>query len=116
MRTEYKDLEGNSGIVAYEIFEDAIDIEYKSGGVYTYTKENLGDVNFAIVVSLAIAGAGLNAFLNKIRNRHSRRTPNPFATVNGTPKETVKVSLATHEAVAVVTELLKNFDVTLSVS
>ena len=107
----YNDLNGNSGIVAYEIADDTIDIEFASGGVYTYTRANLGEVNFGIMKALCEAGAGLNAFLNKVRE-DAKRNPNPFTTA----RQNVKVTLPTNEAVEVVAELLKNFDVTISVS
>ena len=113
MRTEYKNLNGESGIVAYEVFSETIEIEFSNGKVYTYTKANLGETDFAIMAALADAGAGLNAFLNRVRNR-ARRTPNP--TLPSVLRDSVKVNLPTAEAVAVVTELLKNFNVTISVS
>lgn len=114
MRTEYKNLNGESGIVAFEVFEDKIEIEFSNGKVYTYTKEAMGEMNFAIMAALADAGAGLNAFLNKLRRSFQDRTPKPVASPD--PKEAVKVSLDTTEAVEVITELLKNFDVTISVA
>ena len=75
---EYKDLTGNSGIVAYEISdaEGHIDLEFVSGGVYRYTRENLGVVNFEVMKALAEAGAGLCGFVSKIRNQYSESTMN----------------------------------------
>ena len=72
----YKDLNGNSGITAYEIGENTFDgeyikIEFVSGGVYIYTKERLGLVNFEIMKALAEAGAGLCGFISKIRKLNS---------------------------------------------
>ena len=75
---EYKDLNGNSGIVAYEISdaEGYIDLEFVSGGVYRYTRENLGVVNFEVMKALAEAGAGLCGFVSKIRHQYSASTAN----------------------------------------
>ena len=70
----YQDLNGNSGIQAYEIFENAIDIQFTSGSVYTYTRQNLGEVNFEVMKALAEAGAGLCRFINKVRNSYSECT------------------------------------------
>ena len=78
--TTYKNLTGNSGIVGYEIFETAIDIEFCSGKIYTYEKRNLGEVNFEIMKALAEAGAGLCAFIHKVRNAYTER-------VNGRPSK-----------------------------
>ena len=78
--TTYKDLNGNSGITAYEIGEndfdgEYIDIQFVSGKVYTYTKNRLGEVNFEVMKALAEAGAGLCSFITKIRNSYSNSKP-----------------------------------------
>ena len=72
----YKNLGGNSGISSYQIFENAIDIEFRSGRIYTYTKQNLGEVNFEIMKALAEAGAGLCAFIQKVRDAYSESVDN----------------------------------------
>ena len=69
----YKNLTGNSGIIGYRISENSIDIQFVSGGVYTYTRENLGEVNFEVMKALAEAGAGLCGFISKIRNEYAER-------------------------------------------
>ena len=80
--TTYKDLNGNSGITAYEIGENTFDgeyiqIQFISGGVYIYTKERLGLVNFEIMKALAEAGAGLCGFITKIRKLNSMPNGKP---------------------------------------
>lgn len=69
----YKNLGGNSGIIGYQIFENSIDIQFASGSVYTYTKQNLGEVNFEVMKALAEAGAGLCSFISKIRNAYAEQ-------------------------------------------
>ena len=64
---------GNSGIVAYEIGEDYIDIEFRNGGIYRYRKAVIGGLNFLNMKVAAIIGSGLNGFINKfVRNRAIR--------------------------------------------
>ena len=71
----YKNLGGNSGISSYQIFENAIDIEFVSGRVYTYEKRNIGEVNFAVIKALAEAGAGLCGHISKMRHAYQNGTP-----------------------------------------
>lgn len=111
----YLNLNGNSGIKAYEIHDDYIDIEFESGGIYRYSNISVGETNLAIMKALAIAGAGLNAFINKVvKFRYAKRTPYPHTPT--TPTETVKVNLGRDEAVPVLIELLKRFDVNISLN
>ena len=113
--TEYKNLNDNSGIVAYEINDDSIDIEFESGGVYTYTKASVGEVYFHIMIALAIAGAGLNSFINKcVRNLYTKRTP--YSNPPAMPTPTVNVNLDRDTAVPVLTELLKSCSVRISLN
>lgn len=113
MRTEYKNLNGDSGIISYELKPEAIDVEFTTGGVYTYTKASVGEENFAVMTALAIVGAGLNGFINKhVRYKYISRNPDPTPPLSSR----VNVNIRPDEAVAVVSELLKNYDVTLSVS
>ena len=104
--TAYKNLNDNSGIVAYAIGDDYIDVEFNSGGVYRYTEASVGSENFAIMKALAIAGAGLNAFINKyVRFKYANR----FGYTNPTPAaECVNVTVNPNNAAAVVSELVKS--------
>ena len=64
--TSYKNLGGDSGIVAYEIGDGAIAVEFSKGTYtqYGYTNASAGHHNIAEMQSLARAGQGLNAFIN----------------------------------------------------
>ena len=113
MRTPYKNLNGNSGIVAYEISDDAIDIEFEGGSVYTYTNSSVGNVCFHAMVALANAGMGLNAFINKYaRSKYVNRTAYPPTPTT----EIIKVKLGRDEAVPVLIELLNHFGVNISLN
>lgn len=60
----YKDLDGDSGVAAYEIGADSITIRFKKGGVYLYDSSKPGSAHVAEMKRLAEAGNGLNAYIN----------------------------------------------------
>ena len=104
----YGDLNGNSGITGYRVSDDDdyIDIEFQSGGVYRYNRDSVGHTNFEVIKALANAGAGLCRFLNNLRKRGYQFTPRPEPTP--TPTQPVCVKLDAHEAVPVITELVRS--------
>ena len=60
----YKNLGANSGIIAYEIDDQSITVEFQDGSVYLYTYDSAGAENIERMKKLAIAGEGLNSFIN----------------------------------------------------
>jgi hypothetical protein len=62
--TAYKNLEGNSGVTAYEIGEDSIKIRFTNGPVYLYTNSVTGVNNIKQMKKLARAGRGLSTFIS----------------------------------------------------
>ena len=111
--TPYGNGNGNSGIIGYEIGDGWMEIEYANGGIYTYTEANIGEVNFLKMKVLALEGSGLNAFINKeVRGRGRRR----FTETAPVKDTTISITTTAKEAVAIVTELLKNFDVDVNIS
>ena len=85
--TEYLNLNGNSGIVAYEIRYNEIDIQFGGGATYTYAKKHIGDANFEAMKTLAEAGVGLNAFINRCVRNLYKRISEPQPTVNMNAEE-----------------------------
>ena len=61
----YGNQNGNSGITAYEIGEDYIDVQFKNGGIYRYKEAIIGHLCFLNMQVSALLGEGLNAFINK---------------------------------------------------
>lgn len=61
----YQNLGGDSGVASFEIFEDAIEVTFTSGACYRYTDESAGAANIARMKSLALAGQGLNSFIQR---------------------------------------------------
>ena len=62
---EYRNLNGNSGVDAYEIGNSFIRVRFNSGYVYLYTIISAGADNIQNMISLAEIGKGLNAYINK---------------------------------------------------
>ena len=65
----YKILGDNSGIVAYELGEDWIKIQFRDGGLYLYDYKNTGSDLIEQMKELAIAGQGLNSFVSRFVKR-----------------------------------------------
>jgi hypothetical protein len=67
MRMErYKNLNGDSGVVGYEISQDTITVQFSDGSMYLYTAQSAGSGNLAEMQRLAKAGQGLNSFISRI--------------------------------------------------
>lgn len=64
MRT-YKNLNGNSGIEAYEINQGSIIVKFETGGCYLYTTESAGAAHIREMHRLAQLGKGLNTYINQ---------------------------------------------------
>ena len=71
----YRNLGGNSSIVAYDYDMAVICIQFTSGAVYKYPAEKVGVANFQKMKQLADAGQGLCSFIHRnerVRNGYSR--------------------------------------------
>lgn len=71
---QYKNLAGNSGVVAYENGSDFIRVQFGDGGIYLYTYESAGARAIERMKQLATQGRGLNTFINtSVRKAYARR-------------------------------------------
>lgn len=61
----YKNLGGDSGVSAYEIGDNSIAVQFSTGEVYLYTYSSAGSEYIEEMKSLAVAGEGLNSYINK---------------------------------------------------
>jgi len=61
----YKNLSGNSSVVAYEIEEDSITVKFSDSMQYKYSNASAGSQNITQMKNLAILGRGLNSFIMK---------------------------------------------------
>ena len=70
----YTDRSGNSSVAKYEIGEDSITVEFSDGKVYLYDYQKPGLSHTEHMKRLAIAGEGLNSFINReVRNNYASR-------------------------------------------
>jgi hypothetical protein len=70
----YRDIDGDTGVAAYEYGPDWIQVEFKTGSVYEYTYASAGQNKIETMKQLADSGEELNAFINKnVRKLYSRR-------------------------------------------
>lgn len=61
----YKNLRGNSGVVAYEIAENSITIQFNDGALYLYNDSRPGRRNVDKMKQLALSGSGLNSLISR---------------------------------------------------
>ena len=60
----YKDINGDSGISAYENGNECIKVQFKHGGTYEYRASKIGSAHISTMHRLADSGDGLNAYIN----------------------------------------------------
>lgn len=62
---KYKDINGDSGIEAYEIGLDKISVKFRNTAkIYVYSYASAGKENIEHMKKLAQSGDGLNSFIN----------------------------------------------------
>ena len=74
----YKNLSGDSGVVAFEPGADFIWIEFVDGARYLYTYARTGARNVEHMKQLARKGQGLSAFISAnhaVRTGYERKEP-----------------------------------------
>jgi len=65
---------GRSGVVAYEIHDDAIDIRFANGDVYRYDETKPGPVDVEIMKRFARAGRSLTTYISRyVRDRYAAK-------------------------------------------
>jgi hypothetical protein len=70
----YKNLSGESGVVAYEIGAQSITVRFRSGERYLYTDQSAGADNIAEMQRLATVGRGLATWISQVvKARHARK-------------------------------------------
>lgn len=69
----YKNLGGDSNVTAYEIGEGSIVVRFGDGSAYLYTDQSTGAANIREMQRLAVAGEGLNTFINRFVRKHYAR-------------------------------------------
>ena len=73
----YRDINGDSGVAAYDYGDDWIKVQFKHGGTYEYRTSSIGAAHISTMKRLAISGDGLNAYINTnpdVRTGYSSKT------------------------------------------
>jgi len=72
---QYKNISGDSGVVAYETGDDYIKVKFIDGAVYLYTNAVTGQHHINQMKKLAATGLGLSAYISKhVRNRYAAKS------------------------------------------
>jgi hypothetical protein len=61
----YLNLNGNSGVVGYEIGNDSIAVSFHDNSLYLYNYAVTGQAYVDQMKALAVAGSGLNSFISR---------------------------------------------------
>ena len=70
----YRNLEGHSGVLAYDIRADAIAVKFAGGDVYDYTYARPGRAHVEQMKRLALAGRGLSTYISQhVREDYAAR-------------------------------------------
>jgi hypothetical protein len=62
----YANRSGDSGVVAFEIDQTSIKVQFRDGWIYVYTFASTGAANVEEMKRLALAGQGLNSFISRV--------------------------------------------------
>jgi hypothetical protein len=70
----YRNLGGDSSVVAFETGPDFIRVQFSNGSVYLYTSLSAGSNNIEHMKQLARSGQGLNSFIRTtVRQAYARK-------------------------------------------
>lgn len=61
----YRNLSGNTGVIAYAIAADAIDVQFAGGDIYVYSYASAGREHVEEMKRRAAAGRGLATFISR---------------------------------------------------
>lgn len=65
MKEKYKDIDGDSGVLFYEILPDAIRVYFRANSYYTYSYRKAGKFHVEKMKILARSGNGLNSYIQR---------------------------------------------------
>jgi hypothetical protein len=70
----YKNIHGDSGVLAYESGPDYIKVRFRNGDVYLYTYASAGKENIENMKTLAETGKGLSGYISvHVRDRFFKK-------------------------------------------
>jgi hypothetical protein len=70
----YKNLGGDSGVIAYEIGPNSIKVQFRDGSIYLYDYTSPGMNDVEQMKNLAMRGEGLNSYISRVvRKRYAAK-------------------------------------------
>lgn len=70
----YKNLGGDSSVVAYKLGQEEITVQFSDGWLYLYTTQSAGVANISEMQRLASFGRGLNSYIGRVvRKGYARK-------------------------------------------
>lgn len=70
----YRNLGRDSGVAGYELSDGTITVQFDDGSLYLYTNQSAGAANIRERQRLALAGQGLNSFIDRrVRKAYAQR-------------------------------------------
>ncbi len=69
----YRNLSGDSGVTAFEILPDGLEVEFVNGSVYLYTVDVAGSRHIAAMKKRALAGRGLSTWISQENPSYTKR-------------------------------------------
>lgn len=67
----YRNSSGSSGVLAYEIGDEFIKVQFHDRKTYLYSYRSAGSHNIEQMKVLAVRGRGLNSYINKyVKNNY----------------------------------------------
>jgi hypothetical protein len=74
----YKSLDGNSGVVSYDIGPDFIKVRFRHGPTYVYNSARPGAEHVERMKELARAGSGLSTYISQhVQSLYAFKGPEP---------------------------------------
>jgi hypothetical protein len=71
---QYKNVHGDSGVVAFELRPRSVIVKFQDGWKYEYTDESSGAKAVRVMKELALAGEGLSTFISqRVRDKYARK-------------------------------------------
>lgn len=71
----YGNIQGNSGVLAYEIHPDRIKVKFRAGPTYEYSHRRPGKHKVEVMKRLARSGRGLATYISQhVRDQYERMT------------------------------------------
>jgi hypothetical protein len=70
----YGNVSGDSGVRAYEILPDGIEVQFLSGEIYFYTVASAGRTHIQRMKRLALQGQGLSTYISQhVKHRYASK-------------------------------------------